>query len=383
MSPDVSVVVSRSDLLSALTAIGPAVTKAVLPVLHHVKLSASDGRLYVAGTNLELVMQAKLAATTEDATELVTLVPLAPLREILRRLQPEPVTLTRRANKLHLKSGSVKGSLHVLDPVEWPKTQVLQFTDETVPWLPLATALKQVIEVVRPDDPKDALKGVSWKNVLNAQGVPVTELAGTNRHLLVVATLNLATPVEHAVLPLPGVQAALGLFDGCKEIHVGFDGTGMIGFTNGLDRWLDMRLIGEPYPDYPRMIPSGLPNSLLFSRNQFRLAIQRVMAVSTKLTRVAKIMLHLDDTMTVSAASKDLGEASDEVKTSGYDGLEHTIFCDADYLLALMDSCPSESVRLSVQPNSRKPFTFTPHPAPVDPAPHWIAVATPRAEPTS
>jgi DNA polymerase-3 subunit beta len=105
--------------------------------------------------------------------------------------------------------------------------------------------------------------------------------------------------------------------------------TWMMPAADGGEVTLIAKTIDGSFPDYARVIPQGHPNTLTIARDMLAAAIKRVATVAESKTRIVKLDL-AKGLATVSSASTDIGEASEDLAAE-YTGAAMTVGFDSRY----------------------------------------------------
>lgn len=94
--------VARSELLDALSVAGKGMSaRSTLPILSGILMSASDGKMQLQATDLEISVRRTCAALVEDEGKVV--VPGRLLTEIVRNLPEAAVTLETEGDVAHVR----------------------------------------------------------------------------------------------------------------------------------------------------------------------------------------------------------------------------------------------------------------------------------------
>ena len=113
-------------------------------------------------------------------------------------------------------------------------------------------------------------------------------------------------------------------------------------FTVGDVQVVTSLIVGE-YPNYRGLIPDDHPNSLIVERDDMLDALRRVRLLATDNTPVRLEMS--SDGLQLVAITQDIGQASETVDAN-YDGDDLTVAFNPTYLIAGLEVCPDEELRL-------------------------------------
>ena len=111
-----------AELLAGVTNALPS--KSAYPVLNNITLDVNNGKLALAGTDLDTYVRRTftLEGQSEDGTVVVLGRKLA---EIVREINSPTIKLSSKERSLSLEAGRVKASLVSLDPSEFPEVPKL------------------------------------------------------------------------------------------------------------------------------------------------------------------------------------------------------------------------------------------------------------------
>ena len=318
--------------------------KTTMPVLGHLLLEASSGRVKLTATDLDLTITTTIDAEV-DREGSVTL-PAKRFSEIVHQLDPaSDVDLdVNRANAL-ITAGRANFRILGMGAEEFPKVPSLSLKKGvTIPADTLRKTISKTVFCVSKDETRRALTGVLWEvsgdsmSMIGTDGhrlarisVPV-EIKVDSKHSVIIPTkalnqvLRLANEAVEA-----GVQAKLA------DDHVifGFDRTTL--FT---------RLIEGPFPKYQDVIPKDNDKKVIVKRDVFLDALRRVSLLSDNLTHQVRMSLKADQMM-LSARTQDIGEAQEEVEAQ-YGGEEMEMGFNAQYLGEVLRNAETEDVLLSL-----------------------------------
>ncbi|MBM3314134.1 hypothetical protein FJY70_06040, partial [candidate division WOR-3 bacterium] len=166
-----------AELLAGVTNALP--TKSAYPVLNNITIEVSNGKLALAGTDLDTYVRRTF--TLEGATEDGMVVVLGrKLAEIVREISAPTLKLASTERAFSVEAGRVKASLVGLDPAEFP--EVPKLPEGVTLEFPLATWLElfeTVSFAVSKDESRPAMTGINWE-VAKTE----TRMVGTDGHRL-------------------------------------------------------------------------------------------------------------------------------------------------------------------------------------------------------
>jgi DNA polymerase-3 subunit beta len=308
--------VDRSAFLKALSH-GQSVVerRTTIPILSNVLLSATPMGLSLITTDTDLALiETVPAIVTEPGT---TTVSAQMLFDIVRKL-PEgstiELTYLSETGQLNLKGGRSRFNLSCLDPEDFP-----QLTQGELPFhfsLPIAV-FKKLLDrakfAMSTEETRYYLNGIHF-HTLEREGQKILRSVATDAHRLAYIEVPLPEGAEN----IPGIiigrktitEARKLVDDTTTEVQVALSPTRIeFAFENAV---LSSRLIDATYPEYEKAIPSGNDKIAIIDAKTFAAAVDRVATVSNDKIRTIKMSLN-NNMLTLSAASHDLGNATEEI----------------------------------------------------------------------
>lgn len=347
--------IDRAVFLKALSH-GQSVVerRTTIPILSHVLLQTTDAGLTLSTTDMDLALQEMIPAEIHEPGAITVSAHM--LFDIVRKL-PDGLAIDLSLNpengQLTLKAGRSKFNLSSL-----PIDQFPQLTQGDLPhaFQLETTTLKRLIDrakfAMSSEDTRYYLNGI----YLHAHG------DGTNKILRSVATDAHRLACIEAAIPA-GAEDIPGIIVGRKtvtEVRKLLDETeGNVSVRLSPTRIefvlpnaiLSSRLIDGSYPDYEQAIPTGNDKQIILDAKSFAAAVDRVATVATDKLRVIKMHVS-NNTITLSAASHELGSAVEEIPVdyAGDDAVE--IGFNARYLLDIAQQIGDDEAQIMLADGS-------------------------------
>lgn len=336
------VTIPRAALLKPLQMISGVVERRqTLPILANLLMTVKENSLSLTGTDLEVELIGNVNLT-EPAEPGVITVAARKLWEISKALPDDAIiSLTLDGNQAVLRSGRSRFLLTTLPAEDFPSIEEGHFSTE---FLMSQKELKKVISKVHfamgQQDVRHYLNGTLFD--IN-QGV--MRCIATDGHRLAFSSANLinADSVQSKViLPRKSVLELIRLLDSNSEENVMV----CIGENHfrvkSPDFTFTSKLINAQYPDYDKLIPRGVENSAIASREALKQALARASILSNEKFR--GIRLHLDqDTLRIVANNPEQEEA-EEIIQMEYQGNGMEIGFNVAYLLDVVSAISSEKI---------------------------------------
>jgi len=327
--------IERAALIKTLGHVQNVVERRnTIPILANVLLSAEDGALKFAATDLDLEITE--TASADIASPGSATAPAHTLYEIVRKL-PEgaevELSLASGDPRLQLKAGRSQFSLPSLSPSDFP---VLSAEGLTHAFRLEARELARLVDKTRfaisTEETRYYLNGIHL-HAVEADGAKLLRAVATDGHRLALAETALpegAAGMPSVIVPRKTVQEVRRLIDDADgEVEISVSDA-KIRFQIG-GATLTSKLIDGSFPDYERVIPAGNDKKLTLENKVFADAVDRVATISVEKSRSVKLSLG-EDLLTLAVNNPESGQASEELAVD-YSSEPLDIGFNARYLL--------------------------------------------------
>ncbi|MEQ1888823.1 MAG: DNA polymerase III subunit beta [Alphaproteobacteria bacterium] len=344
--------IEKSVLLRSLSHVQSIVERrTTIPILSNVLLQASDGRLDLTATDLDIAVRESAAATVSQPGQ--TTVPAHTLHDIVRKLpdgaQAE-ISLDPENGRLSLKAGRSQFYLGSLPAADFPAIDSDAAANNTsggaVQFVIAAGDLKRLVDKTRfaisTEETRYYLNGI-YLHVAKTAGINMLRAVATDGHRLARVEL----PAPSGADTLPGIilprKAVLEL----RKLIDDVTGDVAVSATTAKIRFafdqvtLSTKLIDGTFPDYTRVIPTGNDKLMEVPNQHLRQAVDRVATISSEKSRAVKVNL-VRNQMTVSVKNPDQGSATEELAVT-YGSTPIEIGFNARYLLDVADQIDGEN----------------------------------------
>jgi DNA polymerase-3 subunit beta len=334
---------TREHLLEALqSVIGVVERRQTMPILSNVLLSASDHRLRVTGTDLEVELVAAAQVSVQQPGDIT--VPGRKMLDIVRTLPDKTsVTLAREGEKVVLRGGRSRFSLSSLPASEFPVIEDIQ-AQHTLKIR--AHECRRLIDkthfAMAQQDVRYYLNGT----LLETDGKALRAVA-TDGHRLSWCEVVLdgkARDLQQIILPRKGVLELQRLLDGEGDIEMAI-GTNHIRVQIGEVRFTS-KLIDGKFPEYDRVIPALPPRIMTAPRDAMRATLQRTSILSNEKYRGVRLTF-AEGLLTVQAHNPEQEEAEDQLEV-GFTGEEIEIGFNVSYLLDALGAIDADTVEVGL-----------------------------------
>jgi DNA polymerase-3 subunit beta len=296
----------RNDLARAVSVVGRvASTAGSVQVLTGVLVSANEGVISIAATDMQLAARMRVDAIVEQEGRIV--VPARLLQDIVRSLPDEDVYLDEKAGgrTLQLKCGSATFSLRTFSPDDFPQLPdpqgAARFEVDAQRFI--ATA-NRVARAASRDESRPVLRGV----LVKIDGNRLT-VVGTDAYRLALQETQVESTASEfdAIVPARGLQELARIGGSADRIEVATTPNHVM-FTVG-DIWLMSRKIDGVFPDHSQLIPQEFAYNVLLPRRELLEVVTRIAVMAQ---RNSPLRMHFEaGEATVSVETPDVGEATD------------------------------------------------------------------------
>ncbi len=300
----------RDELLKGVGIVAGVVERRqTRPILSHVLITTTGKEVTVTGSDLEIEMVVKLQAT--GAVEGAVTVPGRKLLDILRALPAGgEVVMAVEGERVRLTSGRSRFQLGTLPAEDFPNlTETaweMQFAVER-------GLLRRIIEKTQfcmaQQDVRYYLNGVMFETLPGSLKAVAAD--GHRLALCEVAIPDAQVVERQVIVPRKGIGELvrfLGSEEGAVEVaisgnHIRVRQDNVV-FTS--------KLIDGRFPDYHRVVPSEVAQTVALPREPFREMLARVGVVASEKFRGIRLTFK-DRTVVASASNPERDEASEEM----------------------------------------------------------------------
>src|ERR687895_958824 len=333
----------RDELVAKLGIVSRAVsTRGAVQVLSGILVSAEDGGLTLAATDMEVSLRTTLEAEVEGDGAVV--IP-GKLFTDLARLLPDPeVTIEYRAEEgvAQVTSGSASYRLNTYAAEDFPRLPSVDAQLHAIDREALLETVDRVARSASRDESRPVLTGI----LVRFEAGKLVMVATDSYRLAVKETqLGAAAPELEAIIPARALQelSRLSAASGGDTIELGVHENHVL-FGVG-DAWLTSRRIDGQFPNYRQLLPETFEVELTLPRAELHDVVRRI---SVMAHRNSPLRLRFaEGELTVSAQTQDIGEARETMPVP-YSGDDFVIGFNAEFLRDGIDSISGDDVRVKL-----------------------------------
>jgi len=332
----------RDTLLAPLLSVSGIVEKRhTLPILSNVLLEKKGDQLTLLATDIEIQITTAATGMTGDGDGAVT-VAARKLQDILRSLpESAEVSLILEDKRLQLRAGKSRFSLQTLPADDFPRMAVAEAGAQriSVTQKQFRQLLAQTQFAMAAQDVRYYLNGL----LLLVDGGELRAVA-TDGHRLAYASMPVEgdLPRQELILPRKTVLELNRLLADSDEPLTLDIAANQIRFQFGHIN-LVSKLIDGKFPDYERVIPASLRNTLQINRVLLLSSMQRAAILTNEKFRGVRMVL-APGSLKITAANAEQEEAQEELEVD-YAGDAIDIGFNVSYLLDVLNNSSAEAVQ--------------------------------------
>ncbi|MFM0649744.1 DNA polymerase III subunit beta [Paraburkholderia bryophila] len=344
--------VEKSDFLSVLEDVSNVVERrTTLPILSNILLTASDDKIDILGSDLELQITSSIVP--KDSQQRGSVAVAAHKLLSIVRLMPEGVIsmLTDGGGKIRVSGGTGSVSLRTLPAEDFPRRE-LSVKQDVFFCLEQARLLEMLTRVhfaMAREDIRYMLNGAYFR--IDGQKL---EIAACDGHRLATCTVPAEISCDQIlefILPKKTVHQLLRLLSATEEI-IDIQITSEKSVTFSIAKTdLTSNFVNGRYPDYRRAIPPETKMEATVSRGQLLSALQRVQLLNTSTWSGARLKIR-QGMIEISVTNSLEEHAHEQIEaTYACDDIEMSF--NTAYLIDSLSHLKTEFVKLNFNPDHR------------------------------
>lgn len=336
--------VAKSELVEALSVAGKALSaRSTLPILSGILVSCGGGILTLQSTDLEVSVKHSVPALVEREGQSV--VPGKLLTDIVRNMPDAAVSIETDGDVAHITCGQSSFTVKALSAADYPRfPEVAVEKTIELPGPTLAGMVRQVVKAVSRDETRAILTGV----LLVVEG-PSVRMVATDSYRLAVKELILEQPAGgdlEVVVPGKALEEVSRIGASAETVKIGVAENQVV-FGFGDTVFVTRRIEGS-FPNYKQLIPKECETKVTVDTEEFSGAVKRVALMAQHNTPL-KVSVNVEDlTLSLSATTQDVGDASEDVMVKA-EGRDVEIAFNHAFLVDGIVSADSPQLDIEVQ----------------------------------
>ncbi|MFY4728727.1 DNA polymerase III subunit beta [Nitrospira sp. BLG_2] len=333
--------ISRADLVRELgLSQGVVEKRTTIPILSNVLVEASDDRITLTATDLELGIRCSCPAKVKKAG--AGTIPAKRLLDYVRLLPESDIQIKVGDNHwASIVCGRSRTRIAGMSRDSYPELPQAADKVAEIPAGLFASMIGQTIFSISSEESRFTLNGALL--VLKSDAML---LVATDGHRLAMTERKMdfgATSGFRALIPRKAMSEILRLAgEAGADAKIHFSATDNHLFFQMGDRLLISRKLTGNFPDYERVLPKEHPHAITLGKEEFRQAIERVSQFSDERSHAVRVHMEPGEVKVHSSLS-DTGESEDSLAAS-YGGPSVEIGFNASYVLEFLKACPESSV---------------------------------------
>jgi DNA polymerase III subunit beta len=337
---------STAELLAQLQTITRvASTRSAVQALSGVMIAAeADSTPELLATDMEIGLRVPLEAKTERPGSVV--LPARLLHDVVRSLPAAELSLELRSSEqdVELICGAATFHLRTLRADDFPKLPTPSpDTRITLPAEAFTQTVSRVARSASRDETRPVLTGV----LMSASGQELRMVA-TDSYRLSVKETALAAPLQgslEANVPARALQELVRIAQQAASESVAVSvGANQVVFELG-DIVLSSRLIDGQFPNYRQLLPESVDHELRLATTELTDVVRRISLLAQKNAPLR--LSFAEGTLTVSAQTPDVGEASEAIPVP-FHGDPFEIGFNPEFLRDGLESIESDELVLKL-----------------------------------
>ena len=331
---------SRDELIRKLAIVSRGVSaRTAVQILGGVLLSAEDGQLLLAATDMELSLRASLEAEVETGGAVV--VPGRLLVELTRLLPDAQVSIEQRADEgvIQVSSGSFQSRLNTFTAEDFPRLPAVEALERhAIDRDALLETIARVSRSASRDESRPVLTGVL---VRFEPGKLVMAATDSYRLSVKETTLEGSAPELEAIVPARALGELARIAQGADQVELGVHENQVVFGIDGT--WLTTRRIDGQFPNYKQLVPESFEYEVPLPREELLDVVRRI-AVMAQRNSPLRVRF-AEGEVAISARTQDVGEAQESLPIS-FTGEPLEIGFNAEFLRDGIDSVSGETIRM-------------------------------------
>jgi DNA polymerase-3 subunit beta len=262
-------IILRNNLAEGVAAIERAVgVTANLPILKSVLISASENRIVLSATNLELAVQAIVPGKIIQEGSLA--VPFTIFATVVKNLNAERVSLDRDGSKLVITTDNYNASVQGMEGDDFPIIPAVQggSGEVRIQAETLVRSLGAVAGAAQYSEIRPEISGVYFSLAEAQLTLAATDSFRLAEKKVLASEFSATVEATSFIVPLRTVEEVLRIFAKTnEEVRIAADQSQVLFETQA--RKLVSRLIDGRFPEYQAIIPKSILTTAVVSRGEF------------------------------------------------------------------------------------------------------------------
>jgi DNA polymerase-3 subunit beta len=329
-----------------------------MPVLVNVLLEATDNKLKVFATDLEVSLTDHVPCKVLTPGKVA--VSAKSLFEIAKELSEGTIQLIKKENNwLEIKQGKYSSKIVGISAEEYPifptysGNNFIKIESEE-----LKDMIDKTIYSVSSDETRYHLNGVYFEQ----KGDDGYTMVATDGHRLSLIKKKFPSSKmigtgQGVIIPRKGLNEIRKLLEGLGgEFEIAIEGSQLI--LRHTSTTLMIRLIEGKYPNYQQFIPQKLSQKIRVNKDLFLTSLKRVSLLSNHKSKAVTLSL-TNGKMEITSNNPELGDAREEIEIN-FSGKDLKIGFNAKYIIDVLTAISDDEVDFEIN-DQLSPGIMKPH----------------------
>lgn len=323
---------TKQDLNKALTQAAAIVERRnTVPILAHIKLTATD-MLAIEATDLDITFATTVIADVSESGACTVDAHL--FAGIVKKLPSSDVDLTETDGFLTITCGRSEFKLATLPVEDFPVIASSDYdVDIDLPAIELKRLLHKTAFAMSTEETRYYLNGV-YLHTVDGNIMAVA----TDGHRLARVSSDIESDFAGVIVPRKTVGELSKVLE-FGDVQLSISETKIRVVSGPVT--ITSKVIDGNFPDYKRIIPTGLPTTMSVDAGEFKASTERVSLVSQEKARVVR--LDVSDGMCELSVNGGNGVAKEELAIT-LEGESVSIGFNSKYLADVMQQCSGDTV---------------------------------------
>jgi len=342
------ITVSKADLLKELTATqGVVERKTTIPILSNFLFEATDGKLAITATDLDLSLRTSCSAKVKKDGSCT--IPARKLYDYVKLLGDGDISIKLMENHwVQIRSGRSNTKMVGMARANFPAVPAFPEAGAVkIPAAMLKTMISKTIFAISLEESRYTLNGALM--VMKAESLT---MVATDGHRLAhientTAKFGGINGELKILVPKKAMQELSSLLQNSDAEFVEFAKDDATLFFRIGHRVLTSRQLTGQFPNYEAVLPKDNNKSVAIGCAELTGAIQRVAQFADERSGAVKVKLDKGE-LKISSSSTDAGESEDSIELK-YDGDGMVIGFNSHYLIDFLKVADCSEVKLELK----------------------------------
>jgi DNA polymerase-3 subunit beta len=340
--------IAKDQLIHGLQSVQNIVsTRTTLPILSNVLMRATENRLELTATDLDVTVSCSVEAKVKKSG--ATTVPVKRFFGVVRELTSPEIDLeVDEKNACSVRAGASFYKINGLAAEEFPPVNAPKEDKKiTLPQEKLKGMLRKTSFAISTDESRYVLNGI----FISLKEQKMTMVATDGRRLAMVdEEVDIPKNSQsELIIPTKAVNELNRLLAGKGDVEMKLSDN-QVALTLNDDKGFSILLISKlvegNYPNYRQVIPSETKERIALPREEILAAVRRAQIMTSDKANSVKMTVSLNN-LAITANSPEVGEARESMAIN-YKGKEMSIAFNPAYLIDPLNALTEDEVFLEL-----------------------------------